>query len=76
MAKKNIEISDDTQHLFPNLQSYSIDEIMAAGGTTAFANKSGKNAQSLVDRLNNIPKDTFLTDEDIDNALKILKSSK
>jgi len=76
MGKRNIKILDDTQHPTPRLKSYSVDEIMAAGGTTAFANKVGKNAQSLIDYLKEVPKDAFLTDEDVASALKILSESK
>ncbi|HEY2722398.1 MAG TPA: hypothetical protein VGI82_11770 [Chitinophagaceae bacterium] len=76
MDKKDIKVSKDTQHLLPKLKSYSIDEIMAAGGTTAFANKMGKSAQSLIDRLKEIPKEDFLTEEEVAEALKTLSQSK
>jgi hypothetical protein len=76
MDKKDIKISGNTQPLFPKLKSYSIDEIMAAGGTTAFANKMGKSAQALMDRLKEIPKEDFLTEEEVAEALKTLNQSK
>jgi hypothetical protein len=76
MDKKDIKISGNTQPLFPKLKSYSIDEIMAAGGTTAFANKMGKSARALMDRLKEIPKEDFLTEEEVAEALKTLNQSK
>ena len=57
-------------------KSYSVDEIMAAGGPTAFANKLGKNPQNIIKRLEKLPKDAFLTDEEVETALKMLKESK
>ncbi|MFI5139124.1 MAG: hypothetical protein ACHQIM_14975 [Sphingobacteriales bacterium] len=76
MGKRNIEISNGEQRPFANLKSYSIDEILAAGGTTAFADKMGKNPQNIVKRLEKLPKDAFLTDEEVETALKMLKESK
>ncbi|WP_259071540.1 hypothetical protein HDF24_26025 [Mucilaginibacter sp. X4EP1] len=76
MDKKNIKISNEEQYSFPGLRSYSINEILAAGGTTAFANKLGKNAQSLLDYLKSIPKEDLLTEEEVADALKILNESK
>jgi len=36
------------EHPFYGHKSYSVAEIMAAGGTTAFANKLGKNRRLLM----------------------------
>jgi hypothetical protein len=76
MGKKDINLSVDTQDLFPNLKSYSVDEIMAAGGTTAFAEKLGKNPENIEKRLRKLPKDAFLTDEEAEVALKMLRDGK
>lgn len=76
MDKKNIKTSNEAQHSFPRLKTYSVDEIIAAGGTTAFGNKLGKNAQSLIDYLKTIPKEDLLTEEEVANALKTLNESK
>lgn len=76
MDKRSIKESDDIMPLFSNFKSYSVDEIMAAGGTTAFANKLGKHPQNLVDALRNLPKDAFLTEEEAALALKMLKDNK
>lgn len=76
MSKRHIEISKEEQRPFANIKSYSIDEIMAAGGPTAFANKLGKNPENIVKRLEKLPEDAFLTDEEVEIALKMLKESK
>jgi hypothetical protein len=76
MNKKDSKIIGDSPSLFPKLKSYSVDEILAAGGTTAFANKMGKSAQSLLDYLKEIPKEDFLTEEEYLSALKTLNQSK
>jgi hypothetical protein len=76
MGKRNIETSKGEQRPFSNLKSYSIDEIMAAGGPTAFANKLGKNFQNIENRLKKLPKDAFLTDEEVEEAMKTLNQSK
>jgi len=73
---KTSKLSEDLQPLFPNLKSYSIDEIIAAGGTTAFANKLGKNFENIEDRLKKLPQDSFLTDEEVAEAIKTLNQSK
>jgi hypothetical protein len=76
MGKRNIETSKEEQHSFPKFKSYSVDEILAAGGPTAFAEKMGKSWESLIDRLEKLPKDAFLTDEEFDEAMKTLNQSK
>lgn len=76
MGKRNIKTSDDSQHSFPSLKSYSIDEILAAGGTTAFAEKMGKSAHTLMTHLKTIPKEDFLTEEEYLSALETLNQSK
>jgi hypothetical protein len=76
MSKRDIETSKEEQLPFANLRSYSIDEIMAAGGPTEFAIKIGKNPENIIKRLEKLPKDAFLTDEEVEIALKMLKESK
>ena len=76
MGKRNIETSKEEQHPFSNLKSYSIDEILAAGGAEAFADKLGKNFQNVEIRLKKLPKDAFLTEEEVIQALKTLNESK
>jgi len=76
MGKKNIEISKDNDRLFPNVKSYSINEIMAAGGPDAFAEKMGKSWENLIANLEKLPKEEFLTDEEFEEAMKTLNQSK
>jgi hypothetical protein len=76
MNKKDINTVGEEHYIFPKLKSYSVDEIMAAGGPTAFAEKLGKNPQNIIKRLEKLPKDAFLTDEEVEIALKMLKESK
>jgi len=76
MGKRNIETSKDAQHSFSNIKSYSIDEVLAAGGTTAFAKKMGKSWGGLLERLKELPQDAFLTEEEFLEAMKTLNQSK
>jgi hypothetical protein len=76
MGKRNIEISREEQNPFSNLKSYSVDEILAAGGTTAFAEKMGKSAEGLLNVLKNLPQEAFLSDEEFEEAMKTLNQSK
>lgn len=76
MNKKNIETSKDTMNSFLNHKSYSIDEIMAAGGPDAFAEKLGKDFKNIENRLKDLPKDAFLTEEEVAQALKTLQETK
>ena len=76
MGKKNVEIPRDEQPSFPKFKSYSIDEILAAGGADAFAEKMGKSWQSLIAKLEKLPKEDFLTEEEFEQAMKTLKESK
>lgn len=76
MGKRNIKTSGETQHSFSGHKSYSIAEIMAAGGATAFANKMGKSPQAISERLKKLPENAFLTQEEARLALETLKESK
>ncbi len=60
----------------PRYITYSITDVIAAGGTTAFANKVGKNTANIQERLNKLPDDVFLTKEEADKALEMLNESK
>jgi hypothetical protein len=60
MKKKEIKVLGNAEQLFPKLKAYSVDEILAAGGTTAFAEKLGKSWQNLMANLEKLPKMLFL----------------
>jgi hypothetical protein len=49
---------------------------LAAGGPTAFAEKMGKSWENLIANLEKLPKEAFLTDEEVETALEMLKESK
>ena len=76
MGKRNTKTFEYAQHSFSDYKSYSIVEIMAAGGTTAFANKLGKRPQFIGERFKELPDDAFLTDDEVTLALETLKESK
>lgn len=75
MGKKNVTASKDERLSFPSYKSYSVDEVLAAGGTTAFAEKLGKDPNKIIDRLKHLPKDVFLTEEEFEAAMKTLKAA-
>jgi hypothetical protein len=62
---------------FKTHQSYSPEEVFAAGGTTAFAIKIGKTAQAFRDSIKNAPDfDVEFTDEEWDDLMEQLKKTK
>lgn len=75
MAVKEKNISESLSST-PRYKTYSVAEVMAGGGTTAFANKMGKNPANIQDRLNKLPDDAFLTKEEAEKALETLNESK
>ncbi|RZJ91938.1 MAG: hypothetical protein EOO20_03530 [Chryseobacterium sp.] len=75
MGKRTVIKSGEGQSSSSRYKSYSISEIMAAGGATAFASKMGKNPDIIDDRLKQLPKDAFLTKEDAFLALQTLNVS-
>jgi hypothetical protein len=57
-------------------RSYSIDEILAAGGPVAFATKMGQRPEKIDDDLALLPDSASLTTDELNEALIILKESK
>ena len=76
MGKRNTKISRDAQPLFSRHKTYSVSEILAAGGATAFANKLGKRPQNSAEQLKKLPEDAFLTADEAMRALEMLNESK
>ena len=76
MNKKHIDITREERFDFPRFKSYSVDEVLAAGGTTAFAKKLGKDPSKIAERLKKLPKEAFLTDEEVEQAIKTLNEGK
>jgi hypothetical protein len=76
MGKTETKAGGETQNSFSKIKSYSISEIMAAGGAEAFATKMGKTSQQLIARLKELPKEAFLTEEEAEIALEMLRNNK
>jgi len=76
MGKTGIKPVEEAQNSLFKVKTYSVSEILAAGGTTAFANQMGKNLQHTIMRLKALPKEDFLTDEEANAALEYLKNNK
>jgi len=66
-------INDD---VFKSLSTVSPEEILAAGGATAFGIKTGKNAQELKKALQDVPKPEPFTDEEWDKLVNQLENDK
>ena len=54
----------ENKGLFKTLQSHSVEDVLAAGGTTAFGIKMGKDMDSLLKAMENAPKPEPFTDEE------------
>ncbi len=76
MDKQKIKTSEEEGESPFKYKSYSVDEIMAAGGLIAFAEKLGKNPQNILGRLKALPKDAFFTEEEAQLALDTLSKTK
>lgn len=76
MDNENIKTDMEEQVPFSKIKSYSVSEIMAGGGPEAFATKLGKDTKSLIARLKELPKEAFLTEEEAEIALEMLRNSK
>jgi hypothetical protein len=58
------KITDKDNSVFKTHKSYSPEEVLAAGGTTAFALKHGKDRDSLIKALENLPPIEPFTEEE------------
>jgi hypothetical protein len=75
-AKENQIEKKHIPYMPPTYKSYSVDEVLAAGGATAFAVKMGKSLKGLKEELAALPPESFLTDEEFETALAMLRESK
>lgn len=72
-----LEASKNKKYNFKPQESYSPEEILAAGGTTAFAHKIGKTYQNMMDSIKKAPKfDVEFSDEEWDLMMEQLKNDK
>ncbi|WP_221394512.1 hypothetical protein [Dyadobacter sp. NIV53] len=70
------DISSGSIRLSETQRSYSPDEILAAGGATAFGRKSGKNNQTLIHALENAAPIEPFTEEEWNDLLAQLERDK
>jgi hypothetical protein len=71
--KSNISANTNS---FKNHTSYSPEEILAAGGTTAFGLKTGKNNSKLIKALQEAPAAEPFNKDEWDNLLDQLDRDK
>lgn len=64
--KSNIS---ENKSLFKTHRSYSVEEILAAGGATAFGRKTGKNNEGLIKALESCPPIEPFSKEEWDNLM-------
>lgn len=69
-------VASSASGLFRTHKAYSPEEILAAGGATAFGRKSGKNNTKLVEALSESAKAEPFTDKEWEETLKQLQESK
>lgn len=62
-------------YVFRTHKSYSVDEILKAGGTTAFANKIGKSAEWQREAWSKLTPIEF-TDEEWDSMMEMIQNDK
>lgn len=62
-----------SSRLFRSHKTYSPEEILAAGGATAFGRKSGKDNRKLIETLSSSPKAEPFTDKEWEDTLKQLQ---
>jgi len=70
------KVTSPTGGLFRTHQAFSPEEILAAGGATAFGRKSGKDNAKLVETLKNAPEAEPFTEAEWNETLKQLKEDK
>ncbi len=70
------KITSPEARLFRTHKAYSPEEILAAGGATAFGRKSGKNNLKLAETLKQAPDAEPFSDEEWRQTLQQLHDSK
>jgi hypothetical protein len=73
----NALLKSPPKYTFKTHESYSPEEIIAAGGTTAFAHKIGKTYENMIAKLKETPLPIVdFTDEEWDIMMEQLKNDK
>ena len=70
------KVNSPTGGLFRTHQTVSPEEILAAGGTTAFGRKSGKDNSKLIEGLKKSPEAEPFTEDEWNETLKQLRDNK
>lgn len=70
------EVTSPASGLFRTHKAYSPEEILAAGGATAFGRKSGKNNTKLIEALSDSPNAEPFSDKEWEDTLKQLQENK
>ena len=76
MKPKISENKNVFENAFKDIKSYSVEEILAAGGTTEFAIKMGKTHENMVNTMKNAPKPEPFTDEEWASLMEQLARDK
>ena len=74
--KEDVKMKSKTDDILKTHKSYSPDEVLAAGGTTAFGLKMGKTNESLAKALENAPPIEPFSDEEWADLMKQLARDK
>jgi len=74
--KPKTSTTENEPYKFKELRSYSVEEIFAAGGPTAFGRMRGQNNKTLIEALKNSPIPEPFTDEEWDDLMAELKRDK
>ncbi len=75
MEKMNQIVEKTQRYQFKTHKAYSAEEVLAAGGTTAFAHKIGKTGKAFRESIKNAPVADF-TDEEWDIIQEQLKNDR
>ena len=73
--KPNNTANNET-YKFKTHRSYSVEEVFAAGGPTAFGRKKGQDNKALIEALKNAPPIDPFTDEEWEDLMAELQKDK
>lgn len=76
MSKMKTNSNTANEGAFRTHKTVSPEEIIAAGGATAFGIKSGKNVETLKKALRNSPKPEPFTEEEWDSLMEQMANDK
>jgi hypothetical protein len=71
-----VNVTSTNNGVFKTHESHSAEEILAAGGATAFGRKTGKNNESLISALENLAPAEPFSQEEWDGLMAQIESTK